>query len=76
MYSHILLIHSALRKHAIERTELLDFLREITSNVPDPSAGGSAGGEDGEGRKKKRAPRAKTKKVKPEEDEDMHSDDE
>ncbi|KAI0312364.1 histone-fold-containing protein [Amylostereum chailletii] len=28
-------------KNAIENTEMLDFLKEIVSNVPDPSAGGS-----------------------------------
>ncbi|KAH7103501.1 histone-fold-containing protein [Auriculariales sp. MPI-PUGE-AT-0066] len=59
-------------KHAIERTELLDFLREITSNVPDPSQGGTVTmDEDGETKKRKpRAPKGKGKKVKNETDED------
>ena len=29
------------RKHAIETTEMLDFLKEIVESVPDPSAGGT-----------------------------------
>jgi hypothetical protein len=29
------------RKHAIETTEMLDFLKELVEGVPDPSAGGS-----------------------------------
>ncbi|KAI0247316.1 histone-fold-containing protein, partial [Lactifluus subvellereus] len=28
-------------KHAIETTEMLDFLKELVEGVPDPSAGGS-----------------------------------
>ncbi|KAL5514012.1 hypothetical protein ACEPAG_2773 [Sanghuangporus baumii] len=28
-------------KHAIERTDMLDFLKEIVDGVPDPSAGGT-----------------------------------
>ncbi|KAG1824681.1 histone-fold-containing protein, partial [Suillus subaureus] len=28
-------------KHAIETTEMLDFLKEIVESVPDPSAGGT-----------------------------------
>ncbi|KAA1470793.1 hypothetical protein DENSPDRAFT_775530 [Dentipellis sp. KUC8613] len=28
-------------KHAVETTEMLDFLKEIVQNVPDPSAGGT-----------------------------------
>jgi len=41
-------------KHAIETTEMLDFLKEIVANVPDPSAGGTLNldGDDG-------APKAK-----------------
>lgn len=35
LYSHP---HS--RKHAIETTEMLDFLKELVEGVPDPSAGG------------------------------------
>jgi len=43
-------------KHAIETTEMLDFLKEIVEGVPDPSAGGTIDldGENGEGGKKKR----------------------
>lgn len=45
------------RKHAIETTDMLDFLKDLVENVPDPSAGGtiSLDGEDGKtkrGRKK------------------------
>ena len=29
------------RKHAVETTEMLDFLKEIVESVPDPSAGGT-----------------------------------
>jgi hypothetical protein len=29
------------RKHAIETTEMLDFLKELVEGVPDPSAGGT-----------------------------------
>ncbi|KAI0051298.1 hypothetical protein FA95DRAFT_1512438 [Auriscalpium vulgare] len=39
-------------KHAIETVEMLDFLKEIVENVPDPSQGGSIsidGPADGEG---------------------------
>lgn len=32
---------SATRKHAVETTEMLDFLKEIVESVPDPSAGGT-----------------------------------
>jgi hypothetical protein len=44
------------RKHAIETTEMLDFLKEIVEGVADPSAGGTIDldGENGEGGKKKR----------------------
>jgi len=35
------LFSSLLRKHAIERTEMLDFLKELVEGVPDPSAGGT-----------------------------------
>lgn len=46
------------RKHAIETTDMLDFLKDLVENIPDPSAGGtvSLNGEDGgkpkRGRKK------------------------
>ncbi|KAL4065563.1 hypothetical protein V8B97DRAFT_2010372 [Scleroderma yunnanense] len=49
-------------KHAVETTEMFDFLKEIVESVPDPSAGGTidldaeAGGE---GTKKKRGSKAK-----------------
>ena len=29
------------RKHAVETTEMFDFLKEIVESVPDPSAGGT-----------------------------------
>ena len=32
--------HPHSRKHAIETTEMLDFLKELVEGVPDPSAGG------------------------------------
>jgi hypothetical protein len=44
------------RKHAIETTETLDFLKEIVETVPDPSAGGTIDieSENAEAVKKKR----------------------
>jgi hypothetical protein len=44
------------RKHAVETTEMLDFLKEIVEAVPDPSAGGTIDLEsvDAESAKKKR----------------------
>ena len=65
------------RKHAVETTEMLDFLKEIVEGVPDPSAGGTIDVGDAEGKKKRGkarkaegpellAPRKKRKK--PEED--------
>lgn len=50
------------RKHAIETTETLDFLKEIVEAVPDPSAGGTVDleRENAETAKKKRG---KGKKV-------------
>ncbi|KAI0259193.1 histone-fold-containing protein, partial [Gloeopeniophorella convolvens] len=39
-------------KHAIETTEMLDFLKELVEGVPDPSAGGTVSLDapgDGEG---------------------------
>jgi hypothetical protein len=42
-----------LRKHAVETCEMLDFLKEIVANVPDPSAGGTIALE-GENAPKKR----------------------
>lgn len=49
-------------KHAVETTEMFDFLKEIVESVPDPSAGGTIdldaeGG--GEGQKRKRGGKAK-----------------
>lgn len=42
-------------KHAIEKTETLDFLKEILETIVDPSAGGTIDleGENGEGKKKR-----------------------
>jgi hypothetical protein len=34
-------LSSSSRKHAIETTEMLDFLKELVEGVPDPSAGGT-----------------------------------
>ncbi|KIY44680.1 histone-fold-containing protein [Fistulina hepatica ATCC 64428] len=76
-------------KHAVETTEMLDFLREIVETVPDPSAGGTIDldGENGEGQKKRRGKGKRTasngegvpkkrrrKKADPEGDTDMHSE--
>ncbi len=33
--------HHHPRKHAIETTEMLDFLKELVEGIPDPSAGGT-----------------------------------
>jgi len=43
-------------KHAVETTEMLDFLKEIVESVPDPSAGGTIDleAEAAEGSKRKR----------------------
>ncbi len=51
------------RKHAVEQTEMLDFLREIVQSVPDPSAGGTIDldGDDGDGRRR-RGPARKRKR--------------
>jgi Dr1-associated corepressor len=38
--SPVLYSHPHFRKHAIENTEMLDFLKELVEGVPDPSAGG------------------------------------
>ncbi|TFK51518.1 histone-fold-containing protein, partial [Heliocybe sulcata] len=58
-------------KHAVERTDMLDFLKEIVEAVPDPSAGGTIDVEAENGRgepgKKKRG-KAKAK-VAPEDEE-------
>ena len=42
------------RKHAVETTEMLDFLKEIVESVPDPSAGGTVGLETGGAEAKKK----------------------
>jgi hypothetical protein len=42
------------RKHAVENTEMLDFLKELVQDVPDPSAGGTVDLEaEGENKKKR-----------------------
>ena len=43
------------RKHAVETTEMLDFLKEIVEAVPDPSAGGTIDleSENAEAKKKR-----------------------
>jgi len=42
-------------KHAVETTEMLDFLKEIVQGIPDPSAGGTIDldGENGEAKKRR-----------------------
>lgn len=53
-------------KHAIDRTDMLDFLKEIVDGVPDPSAGGTIDIEAEKNEAKKRraqtAPRKRRKK--------------
>jgi hypothetical protein len=48
--------HSFCRKHAIDKTDIFDFLKEIVEGVPDPSAGGTIDlegqGEDGAKRRR------------------------
>ena len=39
--SHLSKSNNVSRKHAVETTEMLDFLKEIVEPVPDPSAGGT-----------------------------------
>ena len=42
------------RKHAVENTEMLDFLKELVQDVPDPSAGGTIDLDaDGDNKKKR-----------------------
>jgi len=41
-------------KHAVETTEMLDFLKEIVESVPDPSAGGTIDLESRNAEKKRR----------------------
>ncbi|THH08287.1 hypothetical protein EW145_g2819 [Phellinidium pouzarii] len=42
-------------KHAVERTDMLDFLKEIVAGVPDPSAGGTIDIEAEKEARKRRA---------------------
>ena len=49
-----LLILVSNRKHAVENTEMLDFLKELVQDVPDPSAGGTVDLEAESENKKKR----------------------
>jgi hypothetical protein len=42
------------RKHAVDTTEMLDFLKEIVEAVPDPSSGGTIDLEGQNAEKKKR----------------------
>lgn len=61
-------------KQAIARTEILDFLKEIVENVPDPSSG--AGDDDNDGpKKRKRAPRTKKPKAEDVQMKDASDDD-
>ncbi len=57
----------ALRKHAVETTDMMDFLREIFNSVPDPSAGGTIDleAEKAEaGKRRRKAPGEPRKKRK------------
>jgi Dr1-associated corepressor len=56
----MLLYGTVYRKHAVETTEMLDFLKEIVQGVPDPSAGGTVELESGEAEPPKK--RRKTRK--------------
>lgn len=53
---HLMCFFWGARKHAVETTEMLDFLKEIVESVPDPSAGGTIDleAEAAEGSKRKR----------------------
>lgn len=59
------------RKHAIERTDMLDFLKEIVAAVPDPSAGGTIDleAEKAERGRRRGPPRKRRKKGEPEAEE-------
>jgi hypothetical protein len=50
------------RKHAVENTETLDFLKELVQDVPDPSAGGTIDleAEASEAKKKRKGKRSTT----------------
>jgi len=50
-------------KAAIERTEMLDFLKEIVEPIPDPYPNGQDEGAAGTTEKKKRGPRKKKEPV-------------
>jgi len=65
-------------KHAIERTDMLDFLKEIVESVPDPSAGGTIDidAEKADGKKKRGPPRRRKKKGGAEADEEAEGDEE
>ncbi|KAF9442118.1 histone-fold-containing protein, partial [Macrolepiota fuliginosa MF-IS2] len=47
-------------KHAVDTTEMLDFLKEIVEAVPDPSAGGTIDleAENADGKKKRKSKKA------------------
>jgi len=65
-------------KHAINTVEMLDFLKEIVENVPDPTNGGTVpeGGANGEKKKRRsRSTKGKSKKrAATEEEEEMQQD--
>ncbi|TDL16300.1 histone-fold-containing protein [Rickenella mellea] len=65
-------------KHAIERTDMLDFLKEIVQAVPDPSQGGTIDieAEKNEGKKKRGggAPRKRKKKGSGKDEADEEAD--
>jgi len=68
-------------KHAINTVEMLDFLKEIVENVPDPTNGGAIPEAGSNGEKKKKRNRNKSKSSKKDgtnaaadEDEEMQPD--
>ena len=72
---HLFVIHSVYaytvlqadlgsRKHAIDHTDMLDFLKEIVDGVPDPSAGGTIDLEAEKEARRKQAKQAYRKRKK------------
>jgi len=64
-------------KHAIHNNEMLDFLKEIVENVPDPTNGGqiTEEGENGDGKRKKKTGRKPKRKKEAEKEETADEDD-
>jgi len=66
-------------KHAINTVEMLDFLKEIVENVPDPTNGGTVpeGGANSEKkRRRNRSGKGKSKKGAPAEEEEARPEEE